>query len=84
MASKIAIDTELGPKGPGAHLTASHGNETAMPLSPTTTSPPSPAAPTDEKSTPAALADGPPDGGLQAWLHVLGSFFLYFNTWGKP
>lgn len=22
-----------------------------------------------------------PDGGLKAWLQVLGSFFLMFNTW---
>lgn len=24
----------------------------------------------------------PPNGGLQAWLHVLGGFMLFFNTWG--
>ncbi|KAI8665516.1 MFS domain-containing protein [Fusarium sp. Ph1] len=24
----------------------------------------------------------PPNGGPQAWLNVLGSFMLYFNTWG--
>ncbi|KAF2863018.1 MFS general substrate transporter [Piedraia hortae CBS 480.64] len=24
----------------------------------------------------------PPDGGLTAWLQVLGGFFLFFNTWG--
>lgn len=23
----------------------------------------------------------PPDGGLEAWLQVLGAFFLNFNTW---
>lgn len=23
----------------------------------------------------------PPDGGLDAWLQVLGSFFLFFNSW---
>jgi hypothetical protein len=23
----------------------------------------------------------PPNGGLQAWLQVLGSFFLFFNSW---
>ena len=23
-----------------------------------------------------------PDGGLQAWLHVVGGFILFFNTWG--
>lgn len=25
----------------------------------------------------------PPNGGLEAWLQVLGAFFLYFNTWGE-
>ncbi|KAI0132951.1 major facilitator superfamily domain-containing protein [Xylariales sp. AK1849] len=25
----------------------------------------------------------PPDGGLIAWLQVLGSFFVHFNTWGS-
>ncbi|KAL1588109.1 hypothetical protein WHR41_03315 [Cladosporium halotolerans] len=24
----------------------------------------------------------PPNGGLTAWLQVLGGFFLFFNTWG--
>ncbi|KAL9110678.1 MAG: hypothetical protein Q9227_004855 [Pyrenula ochraceoflavens] len=24
----------------------------------------------------------PPNGGLQAWLHVAGGFSLFFNTWG--
>ena len=23
----------------------------------------------------------PPNGGLQAWLQVTGSFFLFFNSW---
>jgi hypothetical protein len=23
----------------------------------------------------------PPNGGLTAWLQVLGGFFLFFNTW---
>ena len=23
----------------------------------------------------------PPNGGFQAWLQVLGSFFLFFNSW---
>ena len=23
----------------------------------------------------------PPDGGAMAWLQVLGSFFLFFNSW---
>ena len=25
----------------------------------------------------------PPNGGSLAWLQVAGSFFLWFNTWGK-
>lgn len=38
--------------------------------------------------SPAALAVAPsgvpkqPNGGLDAWLQVLGGFFVYFNTWG--
>ena len=24
-----------------------------------------------------------PDGGLEAWLQVVETFFIYFNTWGK-
>ncbi|KAJ4393754.1 hypothetical protein N0V93_002969 [Gnomoniopsis smithogilvyi] len=35
--------------------------------------------------TTAALPSGmptPPNGGLAAWLQVLGGFFVYFNTWG--
>jgi hypothetical protein len=31
-------------------------------------------------STPADAA--PPDGGVRAWTQALGSFVLYFNTWG--
>lgn len=29
------------------------------------------------------LKEGPPNGGLEAWLQVLGAFFMYFNTWGN-
>jgi hypothetical protein len=25
--------------------------------------------------------EAPPNGGLNAWLQVLGSFFLFFNSW---
>jgi len=35
-----------------------------------------------ESSTNAPKAPGPlPNGGLTAWLQVLGCFMLYFNTW---
>jgi hypothetical protein len=27
--------------------------------------------------------DPPPNGGFKAWLQVLGSWMLIFNTWGK-
>jgi MFS family permease len=38
-------------------------------------------APRAEAPNPSGT--GPvPNGGLQAWLHVLGGFFLFFNTWG--
>ncbi|KAK5998069.1 MFS-type transporter dbaD [Cladobotryum mycophilum] len=30
----------------------------------------------------AAAPPPPPNGGLQAWLQVLGAFFLFFNSWG--
>lgn len=33
-------------------------------------------------ATTASGPPPPPDGGLLAWLHVLGAFFLFFNSWG--
>ena len=39
----------------------------------------------DEKSAapPKSNDPGPPpNGGLKAWLQVLGGFMLFFNTWG--
>ncbi|THC89638.1 hypothetical protein EYZ11_010914 [Aspergillus tanneri] len=38
-----------------------------------------------KKQTPSRPADSPPpppDGGLTAWLQVVGAFFLFFNSWG--
>lgn len=36
-----------------------------------------------EAKPPAGPPGGPvPNGGLQAWLQVLGSWMLFFNTWG--
>lgn len=32
---------------------------------------------------PHRVAASVPNGGLQAWLQVAGSFCLYFGTWGK-
>ena len=34
-----------------------------------------------EGEEPASQLLDPPNGGLTAWLQVLGSFCLYFNTW---
>lgn len=31
---------------------------------------------------PVVQGDPPPNGGAHAWLIVLGSFFLFFNSWG--
>jgi MFS family permease len=39
----------------------------------------------DVSRTEAPRPSGPspvPNGGLQAWLHVVAGFFLFFNTWG--
>ncbi len=36
-----------------------------------------------EPSPPPNAGPGPPpNGGLTAWLQVLGSWMLFFNTWG--
>lgn len=38
---------------------------------------------TEALTKPSTSSAGPPpNGGLQAWLHVLGAFMLWFNTWG--
>jgi len=41
-------------------------------------------AETQPKGPPAGGPPGgpPPNGGLQAWLQVVGSWCLFFNTWG--
>lgn len=45
----------------------------------------SPSPPAGEASITKPTANNagpPPNGGLRAWLHVLGGFMLFFNTWG--
>jgi hypothetical protein len=32
-------------------------------------------------SPPPKAPDPPPNGGLVAWLQVLGGFFIFFNSW---
>ncbi|KIV78901.1 hypothetical protein PV11_06503 [Exophiala sideris] len=44
-------------------------------------------SPTEDGPVPISEKNGhdpgpPPNGGLTAWLQVLGSFFLFFNAWG--
>lgn len=39
-------------------------------------------SPTTQAVVPSS-PQSPPNGGVRAWLQVLGSFCLYFNTWGK-
>ena len=43
-----------------------------------------PAIPDEEKAKPVQSNDPgpPPNGGLKAWMQVLGSWMLFFNTWG--
>ncbi|RYP78385.1 hypothetical protein DL771_000570 [Monosporascus sp. 5C6A] len=45
---------------------------------------PAPQQETTQTPTPANLTahSPPPDGGLLAWLHVLGGCMLFFNSWG--
>ncbi|KAF2457566.1 major facilitator superfamily domain-containing protein [Lineolata rhizophorae] len=40
------------------------------------------AAKTEDKTTSVSNVAAIPDGGLSSWLQVLGSFFLFFNSWG--
>lgn len=42
-----------------------------------------PSAQDEEKQKPPVGGPSPPpNGGLQAWLQVLGGWMLFFNTWG--
>jgi hypothetical protein len=42
------------------------------------------AEPVHSKSSAEKDASPIPDGGFQAWLQVMGSFFLLFNSWYVP
>lgn len=35
----------------------------------------------ETQAAPPVVASQPPNGGVKAWLQVLGSFILFFNTW---
>jgi len=36
----------------------------------------------EKQRNPTSLDDDLPNGGMLAWLQVVGSFFLFFNSWG--
>ncbi|KAF5327689.1 hypothetical protein D9619_004307 [Psilocybe cf. subviscida] len=38
--------------------------------------------PDSEASESSVIIDSPPDGGLTAWLQVVASWMIFFNTWG--
>jgi hypothetical protein len=35
----------------------------------------------EEASESSTIIDNPPDGGLTAWLQVVASWMIFFNTW---
>lgn len=37
--------------------------------------------PGEKRATAAPEVGSPPNGGLKAWLQVVGSFFFFFNSW---
>ncbi|KAI4186836.1 MAG: hypothetical protein L6R41_003221 [Letrouitia leprolyta] len=77
---------------PSDHLQLSASNPNDYTLqNKTTLLPPSQEKNVDIKNSPTRkvpvkpMPSGPslaPDGGLQAWLQVLGAFMLWFNSWG--
>jgi len=59
-------------------------NETRSPQIQTVRDEESPSSNAQEKPRPPSLrnrGDGPPNGGLTAWLQVVGGFLIFFNTW---
>lgn len=56
------------------------GQEKMLP-SPSDTSPERGSLDTAKEASASPAPDPVPNGGLTAWLQVLGSFFLFFNSW---
>ena len=56
------------------------GQEKILP-SPSNTSPERVPLDTPKEASASSPPDPVPNGGLTAWLQVLGSFFLFFNSW---
>ncbi|KAK0938949.1 hypothetical protein LTR29_009439 [Friedmanniomyces endolithicus] len=68
------------PEGGHDYETSNPRSQYPRPQYPRDTPEPSPALPPDVPKGPPG--GPPPDGGLTAWLQVLGGYFLFFNTWG--
>ena len=60
------------------HVPSSPVQEKAADVAATAPAP----VPPVEATKPASPFGPPPNGGLKAWLQVLGGFMLFFNTWG--
>lgn len=79
--SSRPVSTGYHPGFPGPYAPVLNDSQTWLQSSSTTitekpelqASPPAPVPPP---------GGPPPDGGLTAWLQVLGGYFLFFNTWG--
>ena len=58
-----------------------HGDEKADIEANTIHPPPLIDVPIEEKASVLPPPAPPPDGGLRAWLQVLGCYLVFFNVW---
>ncbi|CAI6340511.1 unnamed protein product [Periconia digitata] len=70
---KNQVVTDTGADVDGVELASVNGNHPQQMEAASKATPP-----TNDANNASSI----PDGGLVAWLQVLGSFFLFFNTWG--
>ena len=73
---KHAAESPLASSSTTATPERAPSDSPAMPNKPSEPKAEIPSSPPSNKPSP------PPNGGLVAWLQVLGSFMLFFNTWG--
>ncbi|CAK4005403.1 transporter ESBP6 [Lecanosticta acicola] len=77
------ISTGYHPGFPGPYAPVPSDSQTWLESSNTTIAEKSDLQAFEPKAIPSGPPGGlPPDGGLTAWLQVLGGYFLFFNTWG--
>lgn len=69
---------EMGDKTP-QHLAMNMTKEATE----SSSSPEDTASTPPSSGNPVVAPDSIPNQGLPAWMQVVGSFCLYFNTWGK-